>query len=133
MFEWSDKFSVGIGSIDEQHKQLFSIAGELFTAMSAGQGQPALRKILDRLLQYTASHFAHEERLMRLNDYPDLAKHKTEHEALARKVQGFRDEFQTGRATITVKLLIFLKEWLTGHIQASDKAYAPYLIRRAVA
>ena len=41
--------------------------------MSTGQGKAVSGRILDRLVQYTASHFSHEERLMRLYDYPDLA------------------------------------------------------------
>lgn len=133
MFEWNSKYSVGIGSIDAQHQTLFAIADELSNAMSAGKGQAVLRKILDRLLQYTASHFAHEERLMRLHNYPDLAKHKAEHEALTKRVQTFSDELKTGRATITIQVMIFLKDWLTKHIQQSDQAYAPYLIEKAVA
>ena len=133
MFEWNSKYSVGIGSIDAQHQMLFAIADELFNALSAGKGQTVLRKILDRLLQYTASHFAHEERLMRLHDYPDLAKHKAQHEALTNQVNIFSDEFKTGRAAISVQVMIFLKDWLTKHIQQSDRAYAPFLIGKAVA
>jgi len=133
MFEWSSQYSVGIGSIDAQHRTLFAIADELFNAMSTGKGQAALRKILDRLLHYTASHFAHEERLMRLHNYPDLAKHKAEHEALTKQVNTFSDELKTGRATITVQVMVFLKDWLAKHIQQSDRAYAPYLIEKAVA
>ncbi len=61
MFEWKQEYSVGIQSIDAQHQQLFAIAHELYKAMTAGQGKSALSRILDRLVQYTAMHFAHED------------------------------------------------------------------------
>ena len=64
MFDWKREYSVGIGSIDGQHQNLFAIARELYAAMGAGQGKTAVGRILDRLIHYTSVHFAHEERLM---------------------------------------------------------------------
>jgi hemerythrin-like metal-binding protein len=133
MFDWSNTYSVGIGSVDSQHQNLFAIARELHAAMTAGQGKSALARILDRLVQYTAVHFAHEERLMRLHDYPDLAKHKAEHDALTKQVVKFQEDFNSGRAAMTVQLLQFLKDWLQTHIKGSDLKYAPHLKDRAVA
>src|ERR1044071_9034940 len=103
MFEWSNTYSVAIGSIDAQHQNLFAIGRELHTAMVAGQGKAALGRILDRLGQYTSVHFAHEERLMRLHDYPDLPAHIAEHAALTKQVKKFQEDFHSGRAAITVQ------------------------------
>ena len=127
MFEWNDSYSVGIASIDAQHQNLFRIAGELYAAMSAGRGKAATAQILERLVQYTVSHFAHEERLMRLYHYPGAATHKVEHDALTRQVKQFQAELQAGRASMSVQLLQFLKDWLVKHIQGSDLSFAPYL------
>ena len=133
MFEWNERYSVGIGSIDAQHQTLFRLGAELHAAMTSGQGKAASGKILDRLIQYTTSHFAHEERLMRQHDFPGLAAHKAEHEALTKQVLQFQSDFQLGKATITVQLLHFLKNWLTHHIDGSDKRYAPHFKDKAVA
>ena len=127
MFEWSNSYSVGITSIDAQHQNLFAMGRELHTAMSNGQGKASLAKILDRLVQYTNVHFAHEERLMRLADYPELAEHTAEHALLAKKVTQFQKEFEAGRAVMTVQLLQFLKDWLHHHIKGSDQKYTPHL------
>lgn len=133
MFEWNDAYSVGIGSIDAQHQGLFAIARELHTAMSAGQGKAALGKILDRLVRYTTAHFAHEERLMRLADYPGLESHVGEHQALTSKVMELQTDYKAGRTTISIQLLQFLRTWLQQHIQHSDLAYAPYVKQAKVA
>jgi hemerythrin len=127
MFDWNNAYSVGISSIDAQHQGLFGIARELHSAMTEGQGKAALGRILDRLVQYTAAHFAHEERLMRLADYPGLESHAGEHQALTRKVLELQADFQAGKTTISVQVLQFLRTWLQQHIQHSDTAYAPYL------
>ena len=133
MFEWSNTYSVAIGSIDAQHQNLFAIGRELHTAMVAGQGKAALGRILDRLVQYTSVHFAHEERLMRLHDYPDLPAHIAEHAALTKQVKKFQEDFHSGRAAITVQLLHFLKDWLEKHIKGTDLKYTPFLKARSVA
>jgi len=133
MFEWNNSYSVAIGSVDAQHQNLFAIARELHAAMEAGQGKASLARILDRLVQYTTVHFAHEERLLRMHNYPDFAAHKAEHDALVGRVLKFRDDFTAGRATITVQLLHFLRDWLQKHIQGSDLRYAPHLKQRSVA
>jgi hemerythrin-like metal-binding protein len=127
MFEWKPEYSVGIGSIDGQHQNLFAIARELYDAMSAGRGKQALARILDRLVQYTGVHFAHEERLMEQCSYPDYLKHKAEHDALAKRVKEFQTDYEGGRVSLTPTLLHFLKDWLQHHIQERDTAYSPYV------
>src|SRR4051812_34793132 len=109
MFEWNNEFSVGVSSIDAQHQTLFAICRDLFAAIGAGKSKASLGRILDRLVQYTAVHFAHEERLMRTHDYPDLPAHKLQHQALTSRVLKFQDDFDGGRTAITIQLLQFLK------------------------
>jgi hemerythrin len=133
MFEWKSQYSVNIASIDGQHQNLFRMADELYKAMSTGQGKPALSRILDRLVQYTTVHFAHEERLMSLHRYPDMAAHVAEHRALTKQVLAFQADFENGKALITIQVLQFLKQWLKNHIAESDQKYAPFLKERAVA
>lgn len=133
MFEWKDTYSTGIHSIDAQHRNLFTVAEDLYSAMSNGQGRAAVARTLDRLVQYTASHFAHEERLMRLHSFPDFEAHKAEHEKLTSQVRQFQADYRDGKVAMTVQLLHFLKEWLLKHIQESDQKYAPFLREKAVA
>jgi hemerythrin-like metal-binding protein len=133
MFEWKPQYSVNIASIDGQHQNLFRIAEELYAAMMAGQAKIALSRILDRLVQYTTVHFAHEERLMGLHNYPDRVAHSAEHQALTKQVLAFQQDFENGRAIMTLQVFHFLKGWLQHHIAESDQKYAPYLKAKEVA
>lgn len=133
MFEWKSQYSVGIASIDGQHQNLFRLAEELYKAMNAGQGKAALSRILDRLVQYTTVHFAHEERLMGLHRYPEIADHAAEHRSLTKQVLAFQADFEKGKALMTIQVLQFLKDWLQHHIAESDQKYAPFLKERSVA
>jgi len=133
MFEWNSENAVNIGSIDAQHQNLFAIGRELYAAMSAGQGKSVLARILDRMVQYTKMHFAHEERLMQMHGYPGFAGHKAQHDELTRQVISFQAEFKAGRSTMAVQVLQFLKDWLARHIKGSDFAYAACLQAKKVA
>ena len=59
MFEWNNSFSAALAGSTPGHQNLFAIARELHSAMSSGQGEAAMGKIRDELVQYTAAHFAH--------------------------------------------------------------------------
>jgi hemerythrin-like metal-binding protein len=59
MFDWKDSYSVHVQSIDAQHQNLFRIVAELHCAMAA-ESKLVLSKLLDKLVDYTAVHFAHE-------------------------------------------------------------------------
>jgi hemerythrin len=101
--------------------------------MGAGQGKERMGRILTRLVQYTAAHFAYEERLMQLHGYPDYAAHKAQHDDLTRHVQHFCREFQSGQIGISIPLLHFVDDWLKRHIGQSDQGYAKLLTAKAVA
>ncbi len=131
MFDWHESYMTGVGSIDAQHQILFQTGNRLREAMLSGNGKAAVGPILERLLRYTESHFAHEERLMMLYHYPDYTHHKAQHEALTRQVREFREKYKMGNATITVQLLQFLKNWLVDHIKGSDLKYVSFLQNKA--
>ncbi len=127
MFEWKQEYSLGHSTIDGEHKRLFELASELHAAMSQGKANAALAPILGRLIDYTKTHFAHEESLMREHHYPEYLKHKADHDELTAKVVALQKEFEAGHGTLSVGLLQFLKDWLTKHIGKTDRKVAIFL------
>lgn len=132
LFTWSDNLSVGISEIDDQHKVLVDLLNELHFAISDHRGSAECRGILDRLAEYTRVHFAVEESLMRILEYPDFDNHKHEHEALLGQVVDLIQKLDSGKAKISFELLHFLKAWLTKHILGSDKQYGDYFRARGI-
>ncbi|MGB8010868.1 MAG: bacteriohemerythrin [Terriglobales bacterium] len=126
-FQWNDSYSVKIEAMDAQHKRLFEIIAELYTAMRAGEGKKVAAGVLRRLIDYTVQHFEAEEKLMENNGYPDLAAHQTEHRALTAKVLAFKNDFDAGAVSITPDLMKFLENWLTNHIQTVDRKYGEFI------
>lgn len=133
LMQWSPKLSVGIKAFDEEHAKLVGMLNELFDSMQAGHGKEAMGRILDGLITYTKTHFAHEEKLMTQHGYPNLVKHKAEHEALTKQVLEVQSKYKAGAtATLSLEVMSFLKNWLVTHIQGSDKGYQAFLNSKGV-
>ena len=75
-YQWSDELSVGDPGIDDEHKTLLDLVEKLRAATRSGQGRDEVGQLLDELVSYTVTHFAHEESHMREIDYPDYPQHK---------------------------------------------------------
>jgi hemerythrin len=121
LFTWSDDFSVNVQEIDEQHKVLVGLLNELHVAIIEHHGRITSREVLDRLAEYTRTHFLLEESLMRLTNYPGFEVHKQQHEDLISQVRALQHKLDNENVAITFELLHFLKNWLIQHINDSDK------------
>jgi len=132
LLEWDDSYSVNVLKIDTQHKRLISIVNELNDAMAEGRGKDILSNTLARLINYTKEHFRDEEQLMSDQGYPDFKKHQAEHIRLTEQVIQFQKEYEDGSIAITIKMMRFLRDWLSNHIKGTDKKYGPYLNERGI-
>lgn len=133
MFEWKPEYSVQISEIDAQHQQLFALAGGLHAAMSEGKGKAVLEQSLAQLVDYTKMHFAAEEKFIGSYAYPKAIEHKAEHDKLTDQVLDLQKRFARGEATLSLSLMIFLKNWLEHHIAESDQQYSVFIRGRLAA
>ncbi len=130
--EWKDSYSVGIDSIDQQHKKLLHLINQLQTAVDFSTGEQFERDALDELVDYTKTHFTYEEGLMSDNDYPDFEAHKMQHEKMFNKVHEVLAEYEENQDTAMSNAAEYLKDWLIKHINGTDKEYSSYLIGKGV-
>ncbi len=128
LMQWTDKLSVGVQVLDDDHKRLVAMLNELYDAMQGGHGKEALGKILDGLVQYTKVHFAREEKLFAQTGYAAAGPHHQEHADLTRQVMDVQQKYASGAtAVLSLDVMQFLRNWLIKHIQGSDQKYRPHL------
>ena len=132
LMTWSDKYSVGVRALDEQHTGLFQTLNDLHAAMLKGQAQSLTGPLLRKLVDYTRRHFAAEEAMLVSTRYPGLAGHREKHRALTKQVEEYVARFEKGEITLNLTLMDFLRDWLTNHIQKTDKEYGPWLNEHGV-
>ena len=132
LLTWNNKFSVGVQSLDDQHKRLIGILNELHAAMMKGQAQSVAGPLLDKLLNYALEHFSTEERMMSDAKFAGLAQHRASHQELAGNVGDYVVRYRKGDSAMYVQLLNFLRDWLTNHMQKEDQEYGPSLNRLGI-
>jgi hemerythrin len=133
LIEWTAKLSVGIDSIDEQHKKLVNMINALNDAMLTNSSDELLGKIFIGLAAYTQKHFTYEENMFAEYGYPDSEEHKRQHNELIAQVVDLKEKFiENPQRTMSADLMLFLKRWITNHIMRTDKEYAEFLISKGV-
>jgi hemerythrin-like metal-binding protein len=128
LIHWSSSYSVNVEAMDQEHQRLIDIINCLYAAMREGRGREALAGILDELVQYTRTHFSHEERLMQQAAYPGYEEQRSAHAALVERLGEIREKLVAGTA-LSQEVMSFLKNWLVSHIQGLDKKYGPHVNR----
>lgn len=123
LITWSDKYSVEIKEIDDQHKILVGMINELHDSMKQAKSREASLKIINKMAEYTKFHFTTEEKYMKRFKYPDYEEHKLEHDKFVAKVEQFRNDYENEKAGVSYEIMNFLKDWLLGHIQLTDRKY----------
>lgn len=126
---WTPSLSVGVDMIDEQHKEWFTRAENLFEAGKKGQAKEEVGKMLEFLDSYTRKHFADEEKYMKSINYPAYDEQKKAHEGFIAQLDKLRVDYEESGGSLSViiganKMVI---DWLTKHISNMDKKIGDYV------
>lgn len=132
LIEWSEKYSTGVEIFDNEHKILVSIINRLNRAMEEGKGGNIISDIVNELVDYTGTHFRHEEQLMEKFGYETYQDHKKIHVDFVNQVLKVKNDIATGRVTVSTDLMEFLKDWLLKHIMGTDKEYGKFFNMRGI-
>jgi hemerythrin len=124
---WSDDFSIGIPSIDEQHRWLFDATNKLHDELQKPEvHREVVLEVLEGLMDYTMNHFIVEEELFERYQYTDAQAHKALHDKFTASVMDLLTKFEDGE-DLGKEVLDLVKNWLINHIQRTDKEYAAFL------
>ena len=125
--EWTEEMSVGVPSLDEQHRTLFGLLNELNECLASGAPSIAVRNVLTKVLAYANEHFDFEENCMVLGCYPKLHEHQCEHRNLVRAARKRLEDFDRGVPGAAEEALTLLRRWVSRHIRVQDKEYTPFV------
>jgi len=129
---WKDTYSVGIDSLDNDHKKLIILLNQFTTAYDYAMSEEYERQALKDLIDYTQYHFAREEQLLEQFNYPDLVAHKAQHKEMIAQVISFMDLYNKKGHDSLNEISEYLVNWLINHINGTDKEYSALLIEKGV-
>jgi hemerythrin-like metal-binding protein len=122
------KYKLGMEMCDKHHENFIYIINDLYDALLKGVTRNIVDNFLERIHNFTISHFNAEEDLMLRYKYPDLLEHIVLHKKFVEKIQELKDKNKNesiGRELITV-----LVSWLVDHISIEDKKYADFILKK---
>ncbi|MBU5611611.1 bacteriohemerythrin [Geomonas azotofigens] len=131
LVEWDDTLILGMAQIDEHHHKLVDILNRCYRALMLHDHSHELEGVVAELLDYTQYHFRTEEELMAQSHYAAAPSHAAAHRKFINSVTNFKDRSDAGESFVAIDVLVFLKDWLVGHIQNTDRAFANFLNDRA--
>ena len=130
IIKWQDSYSIGIKLVDEQHKELINLTNKLFTSCILEQDQltNVFMTTLHEAVDYVVYHFDTEMKIMERVNYPHLETHRNEHKKFAKEVLTQVEDFKSGKTTVPISFVNFLKNWVLNHVAVSDKKIGDYLV-----
>ncbi|GAA0737684.1 hemerythrin family protein [Clostridium oceanicum] len=125
MLKWKEEYSVGIDSIDLQHKKLFKIGNDAYKLLKNDfciDKYDEIVDIIEELRRYTKYHFNLEEEYMLKNKCKRYFNQKKEHDAFIEKIYSADlKKIDTNQDEYINNLLKFVFEWIINHMLKEDK------------
>ena len=120
LIRWKPSFSLGIPSVDHEHRELIGAINTVYDSMQADASPETIESCLEDIFADVSSHFALEERHMREADYEEYEAHKDEHEDLLDQIRDmmdlYEDDPESGRLLLQQKL----SDWFGIHFATFD-------------
>lgn len=121
MFQFTDDYKTGIPQLDKEHAYLVQLLNESTNLLNSENTDihELASYLIDRLKNYAAVHFTHEEEYMEQINDPELPRQKKEHAAFLSKMNNFTID-DSLKVRDLEELLQYMAHWLFSHILASD-------------
>jgi hemerythrin len=132
--EWTDRLSVGVALIDEQHKTWIGHYNSLAEALATQQGPSHIAETLGFLVDYTGMHFSTEKKHMSESGYPGMDAHLARHSELNKTLANLVEDFEEEGATqvLAEYMDTFLGNWLITHIQEVDMKLGAFFKEKGI-
>ncbi|MCM1023520.1 MAG: hemerythrin domain-containing protein [Prevotella sp.] len=128
LFEWSEDYCIGVKSIDDAHKQLFSIVSRIirnFMDNNFEKNKMTCIEAIKYLKSYTIKHFADEEAYQLSIGYSGYKMHKKIHDNMRDVVVPAleRDVTASGYSMESMEHFVgACAGWLMAHVMVEDQA-----------
>lgn len=131
---WKEKYTIGVASIDEQHKELFKKLGDFIQLVQNKEIKwedrlSKTKETLGFLQEYVVFHFDDEEKYQERINYPDVEIHKEAHRKFRQGIDEYVAIFMEGGFT-EEKMQEFsakLMTWLIMHVGKMDQKIGEFV------
>jgi hemerythrin len=120
LLTWKPEFSLGIESIDDEHRQMIDMINDVYKQMLNCSEIERPELFLSDIYIAVAAHFAHEERMMVKAKYHEYKEHRADHESLLVELRDIMESYLKDPEGAQDNLRTGLTNWFTGHFSTFD-------------
>ncbi len=117
---WTEKFSVGVDSVDYEHQNLMDMINMIYAELDDRRDIAKIKQMVSEVHSEISAHFALEERIMRLADYDEFDAHKNDHEELLDQIRTTMDAIEDDPEPALNMLSEQLADWFSRHFATFD-------------
>jgi len=132
LFRFGPQWSVLVDDMDADHSKIIAYCNDIHNKVANGAKQEQTLPILKDLATFTAHHFAEEEALMQRHSYPEYSQQKKAHTTLLAQVSKVIEDIESGSHVNMIEVVVFLTDWLKGHILGEDLKYGEYFQQQGI-
>lgn len=122
-YEWNESYSVGVDSLDLQHKTILSLIKELDENSNALTVSDIIMTVLPGIRKYGQEHFDYEEQIVKKYAPDQLEEQQKQHHYYNRKINEFASGMANKSENAAIDLYMFLGTWWLKHILKWDMRY----------
>ena len=120
ILEWRDEFSVGVPSVDLEHRELIDLINDMHGLIGNGAPHDQVIASLGEIYAQISAHFALEEKFMRDSGYDSFREHKEDHESLLDELRDIMDRVDDDGSYEEDRLAQELGRWFSEHFRTHD-------------
>jgi hemerythrin len=130
--EWTEKLSIGVPTIDNQHKELFRRINKLVLAIKQRRCKEEIDDTIKFLDDYARIHFSEEEKHMRETRYPGLEEQREDHKKYLAALANLKEQASLPRVSgssydLSATTNQVVVDWIVAHIMKIDMKFGKYL------
>ena len=127
MYQMKPEYYTGVDFIDREHTRLFELAQEthelLYDSLLVDKSDKIV-ELISELINYTRTHFAHEEEYQKSINYPYITQHAAQHRQFEDRLSeidlsSMSEDYDEQDETVQ-EILDFLVDWLINHLLRVD-------------
>jgi hemerythrin-like metal-binding protein len=122
-----EELSLGIESVDREHRELALAIQELEDAVVDGDHRSLSAPLLRHVADVARAHFSSEEAFMTAKGYPGLAIHLFKHQYLMEQLESMLAHFDRDAVQLSERSVQALRSWLVTHVEGEDLQFARWL------
>jgi hemerythrin len=120
LIEWREEFTVGVPSIDREHRELIALVNRAHARLDDPRSDVTISDFLGEIYARIAGHFESEERVMRAARYDQTELHAAEHERLLDEMRAMMRAYEHRHLFEEQEFAGRLRDWFVNHFRTHD-------------